>query len=76
MAFPSPDLKTVLKGWVRARKPAGLNELYQFCREGLSNIQPESCQKIVDGYHKHLLEVHVCIYCVCIYSSLYPFGHL
>lgn len=59
----SPDLNpienmwTVLKKQVRVRKPTNLVELHQFCQEEWSKIQPEACQKLVDGYQKRLIEV-------------------
>uniref|UniRef100_A0A8C6KMD7 Tc1-like transposase DDE domain-containing protein n=1 Tax=Nothobranchius furzeri TaxID=105023 RepID=A0A8C6KMD7_NOTFU len=59
----SPDLNpienmwTVLKKQVHVRKPSNLTELHQFCQEEWSKIQPEACQKLVDGYQKRLIEV-------------------
>lgn len=54
---PIKNLWTVLKKQVRVRKPTNLVELNQFCQEKWSKIQPEACQKLVDGYQKRLTEV-------------------
>uniref|UniRef100_A0A674NUK3 Tc1-like transposase DDE domain-containing protein n=1 Tax=Takifugu rubripes TaxID=31033 RepID=A0A674NUK3_TAKRU len=61
----SPDLNpienmwTMLKKQVHVRKPTNLTELHQFCQEEWLKIQPETCQKLVDGYQKRLIEVEM-----------------
>lgn len=62
MAFPKASASTLwLKSRVSAQKTADLNELKinQCCKENLSNIEPELCQKLVDGSQKHLVEVQL-----------------
>uniref|UniRef100_A0A674NPZ6 Tc1-like transposase DDE domain-containing protein n=1 Tax=Takifugu rubripes TaxID=31033 RepID=A0A674NPZ6_TAKRU len=44
---------------IHVRKPTNLTELHQFCQEEWSKIQPETCQKLVDGYQKRLIEVEM-----------------
>lgn len=42
-------------------KSTNLNELYEFCQEDWSNIKPESCQKLADGYQKGLVVVQLTV---------------
>lgn len=51
---PMDNLWTTLKSRVCAKKPIDLTLFYQ------SNIQPELCQKFVDGYQKHLIQGTTC----------------
>ncbi|CAB3995342.1 transposase [Paramuricea clavata] len=54
---PIENLWTELKRRVRARQPANLHDLHKFCQEEWSNIPPELCQKLVNGYQKRLIAV-------------------
>ena len=43
--------------WPMLKKPTNLVVLHRFYQDGWLKIQPEACQKLVDGYQKHLIEV-------------------
>lgn len=52
----------MLKSWFFVRKITNFHELYQLsfhCYENWSNIHPELCPKLVDGYQKCLIKVQL-----------------
>ncbi len=65
MKWPSqsPDLNPIenlwkeLKTHVHKRRPHNIEELKAFTVEEWSNIPPETCNKLVDGYKKRLIAV-------------------
>ena len=49
---------TFPKSWHEPNlKPKNLVELHRFCQEEWLKIETEACQKLLDGYLKHLIEV-------------------
>lgn len=56
---PNENVSTMLESRVQLRKQTNLNELYRFCQEEWSNIQPELWQKLVKLKLSSLLRVPV-----------------
>ena len=42
---------------ISARRQTNLAEPQRFCQDQWLKIQPEACQKLMDGYQKHLIEM-------------------
>ncbi len=59
----SPDLNLIENLWaelkkrVRARRPTKLTQLHHFCLEEWAKIPATYCEKLVEGYPKHLTQV-------------------
>ena len=54
---PIENMWTVHDKQVSARKLTHLVERHRFWQGEWLNIQPEACQKLVDGYQKRLIKV-------------------
>lgn len=54
---PIENLWAELKKLVRARQPTNLTQLHQFCQEEWAKIPANYCEKLVEGYPKHLTKV-------------------